>query len=70
MFRELKQLVSAFGYRFWSKSMPKLNRFRKKNNPDPLDAVNDEKSRARIILAVKSSRRLCVPLFSGFRLAS
>ena len=54
MFRELKQVVSAFGYRFWSKSMPKLNRFRKKSDPDPLDDVNDEKSRARIILAVKA----------------
>ena len=29
-FRELKQQIGAFSYRFWSKSMPRLNHFRKK----------------------------------------
>jgi hypothetical protein len=27
-FRELKQVVAGFGYRFWSKAMPKLGRYR------------------------------------------
>lgn len=29
-FRELKQVIGGFGYQFWSKSMPKLNRYAKK----------------------------------------
>ncbi|WP_176764814.1 hypothetical protein [Natribacillus halophilus] len=29
-FREMKQTIGGFGYRFWSKAMPKLNRYRKK----------------------------------------
>lgn len=32
-FREMKQVIGAFGYRFWSKSMPKLNRFLKRMQP-------------------------------------
>ena len=54
MFREMKQVLCAFGYRFWSKHMPKLNRFRKKTDPDPLEAIKDENSRKRIQLAVKA----------------
>ena len=54
MFREMKQVVSAFGYRFWTKYMPKLNRFRKKTDPDPLANIKDENSRKRIQLAVKA----------------
>jgi len=29
-FREMKQVIGAFGSRFWSASMPKLNRYRRK----------------------------------------
>jgi len=54
MFREMKQVVSAFGYRFWSKYMPKLNRFKKKSDPDPLDEVKSLKGQERIKLAVKA----------------
>ncbi|WP_410511969.1 transposase [Paenibacillus sp. BR2-3] len=47
-FREMKQVIGAFGYRFWSKSMPKLNRFLKKEEAHPLKAVKDEQDRQRI----------------------
>lgn len=47
-FREMKQVTHAFGYRFWSKSMPKLNRFMKKDAPSPLEAVTCAHDRYRI----------------------
>lgn len=54
MFREMKQVVCAFGYRFWSKYMPKLNRFRKKTEPDPLEQIVSQRAQTRIKLAVKA----------------
>jgi uncharacterized protein (UPF0332 family) len=54
MFREMKQVISAFAYRFWSKHMPRLNRFGKKTDPDPLDQVVGQRERKRIELAVKA----------------
>ena len=54
MFREMKQVVCAFGYRFWSKYMPKLNRFRKNTDPDPIDHITDPRAQKRILLAVKA----------------
>ncbi|MFB5763952.1 hypothetical protein [Paenibacillus medicaginis] len=40
-FREMKQVIGAFGYRFWSASMPKLNRYRRKGEADPLEQVTE-----------------------------
>ena len=54
MFRELQQVICAFGYRFWSKYMPKLNRFKKKTDPDPIESVSCPKAQNRIKLAVKA----------------
>jgi len=54
MFREMKQVVFSFCYRFWSKSMPKLNRFRKKTDPDPLEQVAGQRDRNRIGLTLKA----------------
>ena len=48
-FRTLKQLIGAFMYRFWSMSMPKLNRFAKKGEDDPLLKVECEKERKQIL---------------------
>lgn len=48
-FRELKQVIGAFCYQFWSKSMPKLNRFKKKNEIDVIDKIEDKKIKERII---------------------
>ncbi|MCL2374891.1 MAG: hypothetical protein FWC65_06585 [Treponema sp.] len=54
MFREMKQVANAFGYRFWSQHMPKLNRFKKKTDTDPIEQVIDPHKRERISLAVKA----------------
>lgn len=48
-FRELKQVIGAFSYQFWSKSMPKLNKFKKKTEIDDIDKVKNEKVKERII---------------------
>ncbi|MBT2292357.1 hypothetical protein J7E73_25150 [Paenibacillus albidus] len=53
-FREMKQVMGAFGYRFWSKSMPKLNRFLKKEEAHPLEAVQDEQDQRRIEQTVQA----------------
>ena len=48
-FRELKQVVGVFAYRFWTKSLKKLNRFAKKEDPTPLDQVTSEADKKKII---------------------
>lgn len=48
MFREMKQVIGAFDYHFWSKSMPKLKRYLKKEEVDPIEKVRGEKERMRI----------------------
>jgi len=47
-FREFKQVIAGFAYRFWSKTMPRLNRFAKKGY-DPLATVTDKGDKKRII---------------------
>ncbi|WP_240353341.1 MULTISPECIES: hypothetical protein [Cohnella] len=47
-FREMKQVIGAFGYRFWSRSMPKLKRYLRKDEPHPLEQVKRETDRLRI----------------------
>ena len=53
-FREMKQVIGAFGYRFWSKSMPKLNRYLKKGEPHPLEQVEDKQDQRRIHLTLQA----------------
>jgi hypothetical protein len=48
-FRKVKQVIGAFSYQFWSKSMQKLNRFKRKDEIDAIDKVEDEKVKERII---------------------
>ncbi len=55
MFREMKQVICSFGYHFWTKSMPKLNRYRKKTGPDPINNVVSPRERERIVLALKAT---------------
>jgi hypothetical protein len=50
-FRTLKQLLKGFAYHFWSTCMPKLNRFAKKGESDPLKEVKNEKERSMILKA-------------------
>ncbi len=53
--RELKQQVGAFCYHFWPKHMPKLNYYQKKGDSTPLERVKDEKSRKKILEAVRAT---------------
>lgn len=53
-FRELKQVLGGFNYQFWSKSMPRLKRYAKKNEPHPLEMVIDPKERKRILKTVQA----------------
>lgn len=53
-FRELKQQIGAFCYHFWSKHMPKLSYYQKKGEPAPLERVKEEKSRRKILEAVRA----------------
>lgn len=56
-FKMLKQLLNGLGHHFWSKNMPKLNRFAKKGKPDPLEQVTDRKERERILGAFRATER-------------
>ena len=46
-FRELKQQVGAFCYHFWTKHMPRLSYYQKKDEPSPLEKVEEEASRKK-----------------------
>lgn len=54
-FRELKQQTGAFCYRFWSKHMPKLSHYQKKEAPSPLEQVERAKDRQNILKAVRAT---------------
>jgi hypothetical protein len=53
-FRELKQVIGGFCYRFWSKSTPKLNRFAKKGDKNPLEDIVRQRSKELIVAALKA----------------
>lgn len=53
-FRELKQVIGGFCYRFWSKSMPKLNRFKKKTEKDSLKEITSSRDKKLIINTLKA----------------
>lgn len=57
MFREMKQQAGALLYRFWSKFMPKRNRFAKSGEPSPLKQVACKHDRAHILAAVEATER-------------
>ena len=54
MFREMKQVVFSFSYRFWSKLMPKLSKRQKKTDPEPMSLVSDPTAQAAIKRTVKA----------------
>lgn len=65
-FRDMKQEVGGFGYRFWSKAMPRLDRFARSGDPDRLGSVTGEAGRAAVLGAVSAIDRFvaasCVAL--------
>ena len=52
-FRELKQQIDAFCYHFWSKHMPKLNYYKKKEKSAPIECVEGEKSQKKVLEAIR-----------------
>lgn len=56
-FRSLKQVVFAFMSRFWTAAQPVLNKFRKKTDPYPLEAVTDLIDRIRILDTIEAYER-------------
>lgn len=53
-FREFKQVIGGFCYHFWSKSMPKLNRYLKKTEKHPIEYVDNDKAKKRILKTIKA----------------
>ena len=54
-FRELKQVIAGFGYRFWSKSMPKLKKYVKnEENQDDVRGIEDEDKQRNIKATVEA----------------
>ena len=46
-FCELKQQIGAFCCHFWTKHMPKLNYYQKKEDASPMELVTEEHSRKK-----------------------
>ncbi len=53
-FRELKQQAGAFCCRFWSKHIPGLSYYQKKGDPAPLERVESEESRKKVLETVRA----------------
>lgn len=53
-FWNIKQIVHGFNSHFWSKSMPKLNRYLKKEDENPLKNISDIQEQRNIINALKA----------------
>ena len=56
-FREFKQRFGGFGYHFWTKSIAKLNHFKKKDEPDRLSHVKDPAAQKKILNTVDAIER-------------
>ena len=66
MFREMKQQIHGFSYHFWNSKIPKLNKYKKKSDPDPL-ALTREEDRLSVLLTVEAIERfvLCSEISMG-----
>lgn len=53
-FREMKQVIAGFSYHFWSKAMPKLNKYRKKDEPEAIEAITEESDKQLIAGTLKA----------------
>jgi hypothetical protein len=54
-FYQLKNTLAGFAYRFWSKAMPKLNRFAP-SNTEPLEKVKDKNDKRLIRFAFQATQ--------------
>ena len=56
-FREFKQQIGGFGYHFWTKSLDKLDKFKKKGSPDPIESIIDERRQQCILKTYEAIER-------------
>lgn len=56
-FKELKQQIGGFSYHFWTKALPKLNRYKKKEEADNLSKVVAVADRERVKQTVVATER-------------
>ena len=54
LFREFKQQIGGFAYHFWSKAVPRLNHFSKKDDADPLETVLDAHDQSLVLSNIKA----------------
>lgn len=67
MFRELKQQIHVFSYHFWTKAMPKLKKYKKKEDRSELSGVEKENEKKRILKTIEATERfvLCASIAMG-----
>ncbi|MGL5718617.1 MAG: transposase [Paraclostridium sp.] len=53
-FRELKQVLGGFSYQFWSKSMPRIKRYLRKGEANPIETVKCDFAKEKIIDTIKA----------------
>ena len=56
-FREFKQQIGGFGYHFWTKSIEKLNHYKKKEEPDNIASAKDASSQERVLKTIDATER-------------
>lgn len=54
LFREFKQQIGGFCYHFWTHSINRLNHFKKKSDPDPLEMITDTQKRQKILYKIRA----------------
>lgn len=54
LFRSFKQDICGFGYHFWTKAIEKMNRFKKKDDPDPLSKISEEDDQKKVLRKVRA----------------
>ena len=66
MFREMKQQIHGFSYHFWNSKVPKLNKYKKKSDPDPLTLIREE-DRPSVLSTIEAIERfvLCSEISMG-----
>ena len=67
LFREFKQQPGGFSYHFWTLSLPKLNHYAKKTDPDPLSRITDTNDRKKILESVRATEMfvMCASVAMG-----
>jgi len=54
-FLRAKHVLGSFDYHFWTKSMPKLNHFRKAKDGDPVDSIKEPERKQKIIDTLRAT---------------